>query len=212
VSIRPALSIRPSHILAIVLAAFSISFVANVGTAAAVPGPNQTVLTLDPVIVGALKVAKVKVVPVGAASVGSAGFYFPVINSNVNDLFVGTTKHQGGFELRVDKLRFGFRNIQVKTKKGDPATGTVTAEPIVLGFGIGFQLPLGNISVESVKLRSPGVIAKYPLRLDKNIAKILNGALGIKVLTPGAKWATIETRIARDAPTPAPVPETPQPV
>jgi len=212
VSIRPALSVRPSHLFLIVLAAFSVSFVGNVGTAAAVPAPNQTVLTLDPVIVGVLKTAKVKVVPVGAATIGSAGLYFPVINSNVNDLFVGTTKHQGGFELRIEKLRFGFRNIQVKTKAGSPATGTVSAEPIVLGYGIGFQLPLSNIKIDSVQLRSPGVIAKYSLRLDKNIAKIINQALKIKVLVPGQKWATLETRIARDAPMPVVPEETPFPV
>ena len=120
-SIRPALSIRPSHILAIVLATFGIGFVANVGTAAAVPGPNQTVLTLDPVIVAALKTAKVKVVPVGAATIGSAGLYFPVINSNVNDLFVGTSKHQGGFELRVDIRHC----ISERLEKARPPIGSI---------------------------------------------------------------------------------------
>lgn len=180
------------------LAAIALVFTWGASPAAAVPASNETVISLDPLVATALNVAKVKVTPKGAAKGGSAGIYYPVTNSrSMSDLFVGTVKHQGGFEIKLGTLRIGFRNFEIKTKKGSPVTGVLDAYPVINGMNMPFSIPFSTVKVKSVTKKSDVVIAKYDLAIDPNVAKLINDTLKIKIVTPGDPWGFAETRIKR---------------
>lgn len=179
-------------------AALALTFTWGAAPAAAVPAPNETVISLDPLVATALNVAKVKVTPKGAAKGGSAGIYYPVVNSRgVTDAFVGTTKHQGGFEIKLGTLRVGFRNFEIKTKKGSPVTGVLDAYPVINGINMPFSVPFSTVKVKSVQKKSGYLIAKYDLAIDPRVAKLINDTLKIKLVTPGDPWGSAETRITR---------------
>lgn len=180
------------------LAAFTVTASWGASPAAAVPAPNETVITVDPLVNTALQVAKVKVTPTGAAKGGSAGIYYPVSNSNsMSDAFVGTLKHQGGFQIKLGNLRVGFRNFIVKTKAGKPVSGVLDAQPVVNGVGLGFTIPFSTVTVTSVVTKSGVTTAKYKLAIDPRVAKLINDTLKVKIVTPGEPWGTVETRIKR---------------
>lgn len=207
---------RPARIVLSFLAAIAVACSLGAAPAAAVPAPNETIINVNPLITTGLNLAKVKLTAKGAAHIGSAGIYYPVTNSTkMNDKFVGTLKHQGGFELKVGTLRIGFSNFVIKTIAKTPVAGVVDATPVINGFAMPFTIPMSTVTVTSVQRTSNAVIAKYKLAIDPSIAKLINDTLKIKVLTPGDPWATVETRIARPAAvvstTPLPVPTTPVP-
>lgn len=180
-----------------VVAALTLSL--GAAPAAAVPAPNETVITVNPVVTAALQVAKIKVTPKGAAKSGSAGIYYPVTNATkMNDLFIGTLKHQGGFELKIGTLRVGFRNFIIKTSgKKTPITGVVDATPVINGMSSPFTMPMSTVKVTSVRKTQAAIIAKYTLAIDPKIAQLVNDTLKVKLFTPGDPWATVETRIKR---------------
>ncbi len=172
--------------------------------ASATPAPNQTQLSLDPVLIAGLKVAGVKLRPLGPATIGSGGLYFPVGRQNMTSAFTGTARHTGGFELIVGDLRIGFRNFIITTKPGAPANGTLSGEPVLNGRAIGLQFPISRIVVGSALLNQNLLIGKTKLEIDRNIVGIINKTLGIQVIKPGQPWATTETRLpAVPAPLPA---------
>lgn len=179
-------------------AALALVFSWGASPAAAVPATNETVITLDPLVSTALSVAKVKVTPKGAAKGGSAGIYYPVVNARkVSDAFVGLTKHQGGFEIKLGNLRVGFRNFEVKTKAGKPVTGVLDAYPVVNGVNMPFSIPFSTVKVKSTQVRNGVLIAKYDLAIDPRVAKLINDTLKVKIVTPGDPWGSAETRVKR---------------
>ena len=193
---RPHVSVLRS-LLAFV-AAVALVFAWGASPAAAVPAPNETVITLDPLVATGLNVAKVKVTPKGAAKGGSAGIYYPVSNSRgMSDAFVGTLKHQGGFEIKLGNLRVGFRNFEVKTKNRKPVSGVLDAYPVVNGVNMPFSVPFSTVTLKSVQKKSGVVIAKYDLAIDPRVAKLINDTLKVKIVTPGDPWGSAETRIKR---------------
>ena len=201
--LRTVLSLSPTHsrlarpFLAF-LAALALTLTISAAPAAAVPAPNETVINVDPLITTGLNLAKVKVTPKGAAKGGSAGLYYPVVNATkMNDAFVGTLKHQGGFELKVGSMRFGFSNFVVKTTATTPVSGVIDATPVINGMAMPFTIPMSTVTVTSVTKSSGLIIAKYKLAFNPQIAQMVNDFLKIKVLTPGAAWSTVETRIKR---------------
>ncbi len=178
------------------LAAFAVVFSAGASPAAAVPAPNETVINVNPLLTTALNVAKIKVTPKGAAKGGTAGLYYPVVNATkMNDKFVGTLKHQGGFELKLGAMRFGFKDFVIKTTAKSPVSGVIDATPVFNGMPLPFTMPMSTVTVTSVQKTSTLVIAKYKLAINPEIAKLINATLGVKILTPGDPWATAETRI-----------------
>jgi len=188
------------------VAAAALTLSISAAPAAAVPAPNESIINVDPVITTALNVAKVKVTPKGAAHGGSAGLYYPVVNATkMNDAFVGTLKMQGGFELKVGTLRFGFSNFVVKTTAKAPISGVIDATPVINGIAMPFTLPMSTVSVTSVQKSAGMVIAKYKLAINPQIASLINDTLGVRVLSPGAPWSTVETRIKRPVAPVAPV-------
>ncbi len=187
-------------------AALALSFSLGAAPAAAVPAPNQTVINVDPLITVGLNIAKVKVTPKGAATGGSAGLYYPVVNATkMSNAFTGTLKHQGGFELKVGTMRFGFSNFVIKTTATKPVSGVIDATPVINGLQMPFTIPMSTVTVTSVQQASGMTIAKYKLAINPAVAQLINQTLGIKVLTPGDPWATAETRIKRPAVAVAPV-------
>lgn len=192
------------------VAAFALALSVSAAPAAAVPAPNETVINVDPLITTGLNLAKVKVTPKGAAKGGSAGLYYSVVNAaKMSDAFVGTLKHQGGFELKVGTMRFGFSNFVVKTTATKPVSGVIDATPVINGMALPFTIPMSTVTVTSVTQSSGMTIAKYKLAFNPQIAQLVNDFLKIKVLTPGAPWSTVETRIKRPVAVSAPVATTP---
>ncbi len=204
--LRSVLSLSRTHsaaarIAVTFLAAVAVVFSLGASPAAAVPAPNETVINVNPLITTALGVAKVKVTPKGAAKGGTAGLYYPVVNATkMTDKFVGTLKHQGGFELKVGALRFGFSNFVIKTTAKTPVSGVIDATPVINGMAMPFTMPMSTVTVTSVQKTATATIVKYRLAIDPNIAKLINSTLGVKILTPGDPWATAETRIKVTAP------------
>jgi hypothetical protein len=163
--------------------------------AGAAPAPNQTQLTLDPLLVAGLKVSGVKIRPLGPATLGSGGFYFPVGRQNMSSAFVGTARHSGGFELLLGDLRIGFRNFIITTKAGAPATGTLSGEPVINGHAVALQFPLSKVTVSSALLNQNLLVGKTKLEIDRSIVDIINDTLKVQVIKPGQPWATTETRL-----------------
>ncbi|MBJ7472553.1 MAG: hypothetical protein JHD16_14700 [Solirubrobacteraceae bacterium] len=189
---------RPMRAALAFVAAGAASVSLGAAPAAAVPAPNESVVTLDPVVKTALDVAKIKIVPKGAAKGGSAGIYYPVVNSRgMSDKFIGTLKHQGGFEFKLGTLRVGARNFVVQTKNRTPVSGVMSATPVLNSMAMPFELPFSDVRVTSVQKTSTMIIAKYKLSADPAIAQLINDTLKVKLLTPGAPWASVETRIKR---------------
>ena len=187
-------SMSPIRAVALLLAAFvAVSFAPAAASAA--PAPNQTQLTLDPLLSIGLKTAGVKLTPIAPATIGSGGLYFPVGRQNASSKFVGTVRHTGGFQLQVGKLRIGFRNPTIVTKAGSPATGTLSAEPIINGSVIALQFPISTVTVNSALISGGLLIGKTKLAIDPNITNVINKALGVQLIKPGQPWATTETRL-----------------
>jgi hypothetical protein len=202
VNSRSLSPIRPAQLLLVVVAALVLGLVGRPALAGATPAPNQTQLTLDPLVFAGLKVADVKLGAKGSAAVAGGGnLYFPVVNANnVTDAFVGTVKHQGGFEFKIAKtIKIGFRNLTLKTKATSPVTGQLTAEPVVQGFGLGFQIPVSSVTLDSVVIKGGLQIAKYRLRLDPTFTTLINKSLGLTLIKPSQPWGTVETRLPHTA-------------
>lgn len=194
-SLIAALSRPRVHVVALVLA-LTVAFVgATTKPAHAAPGANQTVLTFDPMISIGLNVAKVELRPVGASRIGSAGVYYNVTRSNAaNAQFAGVTRHQGGLEFVLGKtLRAGFVNpIVTLGKNGE---GKLEAHPRLNGMLLPLALPIGRLTRASVSTRSGYVTATYRLRIEPIFSEMVNGALGIKLISPNQVLATLQTRI-----------------
>lgn len=195
-SLVVALSRPRVRVLAMLLALTAAFAGASAKPAHAAPGANQTVLTFDPLIPIALDIAKVQLRPIGASRVGSAGIYYRVTRSNATTKFVGTTRHQGGFEFVIGKsVRVGLRNPTVTIGKN--GEGSLTAEPVVQGMVIPYAIPVGKLTMAAVSATSKYVTATYRLRVEKAYADLVNGSLGVNVLPVNLPWATLETRITR---------------
>jgi hypothetical protein len=191
-------SLSPIRTWALLLAALVAvcgSLALRPAAAGAAPAPSQTQLTLDPLLIAGLKVAGVKLRPLGPATIGSGGLYFPVGRQNMNAQFLGTARHTGGFELLVGDLRIGFRNFIITTKAGSPATGTLSGEPVINGRAVALQFPISKIVVGSALLNQNLLIGRTKLEIDRNIVSIINKTLKIQVIKPGQSWATTETRL-----------------
>lgn len=173
----------------------SASLAIRPAAAGAVPAPNQTQLTLDPVLTIGFKALGVKLTPIAPATIGSAGLYFPVGRQNANSSFVGTVRHTGGFQLTYKNLKIGFKNLIIQTRAGSPATGTISAEPVINGFVIPMQFPISGITVTSALLNQSLLVGKTKLAIDPNILGIINKTLGVTIIKPGQSWATTETRL-----------------
>ena len=169
--------------------------------ASAVVANNQTLISVNPVLTGTLKVTKVRLEPKGAAKIGSAGIYYPVTNAkDMSEPFIGTLKHQGAFQLRLGTLTFGARHFVIKTGNRKPVTGVLLAEPVVNGVGTGVKVPFSRIEVTSTKKESDGsVTAKYKLIIDPKIAQTINETLKVDLIKPGDAWATGESHYTRPA-------------
>ncbi len=203
-------SLSPTRALALlvaVLAACTIALGLQPMAAGAAPAPNQTQLSIDPLLVLGMKVAGVKLQPTGPATIGSGGLYFPVGRQNAGPGFVGTVRHQGGFEFLYKNVRFGFRNLVITTKAGSPTVGAISAEPVINGYAIPIGFPISKVTVTSALLTPSLLIGKTKVEIDPNIVAIINKVLGVAILKPGQAWATTETRLPlAPAPTPTPVP------
>lgn len=187
--------IRSWAILLAALVAVCGSLALRPAVAGAAPAPNQTQLTLDPLLIAGLKVAGVKLRPLAPATIGSGGVYFPVGRQNMNSSFIGTARHTGGFELLVGDLRIGFRNFIITTKAGSPGTGTLSGEPVINGRAIALQFPISKITIGSALLNQGLLIGKTKLEIDRNIVAIINKTLKTQIIKPGQPWATTETRL-----------------
>jgi hypothetical protein len=181
----------------------------------AVPAPQQTQITIDPILAIGLKAAGVQTLPYGAAKASNAStFYVPVTSSKVTDAFVGNVKHQGGIKFKIGKLTIALKNFQIVTHAGTPTMGTLSAQLVVQGIGEPFYLPVSPVTVDSSTVKNGLLQADYAIRVDANIAAVINKALKVRLFIPGQAWARASTRLTRTgAPTATPTPTpTPAPV
>ena len=71
-------------------------------------------------------------------------------------------------------------------------------------------MPISPVTVDSSTVQNGLLTADYALRIDPNIASIINQALNVRILVPGQAWARASTRLTRSvASVPTPTPTAP---
>lgn len=183
-------------------AVVSVTVAVAASPASAAPALGQTQLSFDPLLRLGMVVGGVNVTPIAPAQIGAGGLYLPVVKQSASASFTNTVKHSGGFQIAYGGVRVGFRNPTF-TIKGTPAKGVLTAEPVINGSVLPFQVPISVLTVTSAQTSKGQLTGKTKVSIDPNILNLINQVLGAQIIKPGQAWATTETRLPAPAPAPA---------
>jgi len=155
-------------------------------TASANPiASGSTALKLDKGVTKVLKQNKVRVTPIGPATVQGGAVSFPITGGSLDpSTAVGTIRHSGGLRFKVGKRQLVTRSFTVKTGKGNVLIAKVGRASV----------PLLSLDLKKAKVSRNGLgitVRSVGVSLTGVAARALNRTFKVKLFSKGLKLGSV---------------------